>query len=128
MFFMKVILIYVVYHLSHNIFRLRRTRASRANSGIQRISKVIQICISFFMFQVTCGPTMGIVAERNCTGTFHCYIFVALFLNFVIILIHRYSCYVKAITNLMIKLLSDFSISSVYFKYVFLLLIYPLHY
>ena len=31
-------LIYVVYHLSQNIFRLRRTRASRANSGIQRIS------------------------------------------------------------------------------------------
>ena len=38
-------LIYVVYHLSQNIFRLRRTRASRANSGIQRISNLGRICL-----------------------------------------------------------------------------------
>ena len=35
------VLIYVVYHLSQNIFRLRRTRASRANCGIQRISRFV---------------------------------------------------------------------------------------
>ena len=37
-----LLLIYVVYHLSQNIFRLRRTRASRANSGIQRISTTVR--------------------------------------------------------------------------------------